>query len=119
LSVEEIEPNHADLEQSGGMLGIVARPLNRLVVTAHRILYPFLPPSPEISGSIDSLSVEATGGTTGGTAGDTTGRTTGGTTGGTTGNPTNGVPEPSTVLLSCLGLSCLGAASWRKWRARR
>jgi hypothetical protein len=41
-----------------------------------------------------------------------------GTTGGTTGGP-NGVPEPSTVLLSCLGLSCLGAASWRKWRARR
>jgi hypothetical protein len=27
-------------------------------------------------------------------------------------------PEPSTLLLSFLGLSGLGAASWRRWRAR-
>ncbi len=33
------------------------------------------------------------------------------------GNPQNS-PEPSTLLLSFLGLSGLGAASWRKWRAR-
>lgn len=32
--------------------------------------------------------------------------------------PTNNSPEPSTLLLSLLGLSGLGAASWRKWRAR-
>jgi hypothetical protein len=33
--------------------------------------------------------------------------------------PPNDAPEPSTVLLSCLGLSCLGAASWRKWKSGR
>jgi hypothetical protein len=29
----------------------------------------------------------------------------------------NGTPEPSTVVLSYLGLSGLGMASWRRWRA--
>jgi hypothetical protein len=28
------------------------------------------------------------------------------------------MPEPSTVVLSLMGLSCAGLASWRKWRAR-
>jgi hypothetical protein len=34
------------------------------------------------------------------------------------GGPPQNSPEPSTLLLSFLGLSGLGAASWRKWRAR-
>jgi hypothetical protein len=34
------------------------------------------------------------------------------------GGPT-GSPEPSSLVLSFLGLSGLGAASWRKWRQRR
>ncbi len=29
---------------------------------------------------------------------------------------TTNTPEPSAMLLSCLGLSVLGMASWRKWR---
>jgi hypothetical protein len=29
-----------------------------------------------------------------------------------------GAPEPSTLVLSFLGVTVLGAASWRKWRAR-
>jgi hypothetical protein len=33
--------------------------------------------------------------------------------------PPNDAPEPSTVLLSCVGLSLLGAGSWRKWKAGR
>jgi hypothetical protein len=33
--------------------------------------------------------------------------------------PPNHMPEPSTVLLSCIGLSALGMASWRKWKAGR
>jgi hypothetical protein len=28
-------------------------------------------------------------------------------------------PEPSTALLACLGGSCLGLTSWRKWRRSR
>jgi hypothetical protein len=32
--------------------------------------------------------------------------------------PAGQAPEPSTLLLSCLGLSGLGMAGWRKWRAR-
>jgi hypothetical protein len=31
----------------------------------------------------------------------------------------NPVPEPGTLLLSCLGMSCLGVASWRKRRAQK
>jgi hypothetical protein len=30
--------------------------------------------------------------------------------------PTGQAPEPSTLLLSCMGLLGLGAASWKKWR---
>lgn len=33
--------------------------------------------------------------------------------------PPNDVPEPSTMLLSALGLSMFGMASWRKWKAAR
>jgi hypothetical protein len=33
--------------------------------------------------------------------------------------PTGNAPEPSTLLLSALGLSSLGMAGWRKWRRRR
>jgi hypothetical protein len=33
--------------------------------------------------------------------------------------PTRPTPEPSTLLLSCLGMSCLGVASWRKRRANK
>jgi hypothetical protein len=33
--------------------------------------------------------------------------------------PSHGTPEPSTLLLSCLGLSALGLAGWRKWRQRQ
>ncbi len=43
--------------------------------------------------------------------------TGGGPTGGDTGGTQNS-PEPSALLLSFLGLSGLGAASWRRWRAR-
>jgi hypothetical protein len=43
--------------------------------------------------------------------------TGGGPTGGG-GGGTLSSPEPSTLLLSFLGLSGLGAASWRRWRAR-
>jgi hypothetical protein len=35
------------------------------------------------------------------------------------GPPSNGTPEPSTMVLAGLGLSFLGAASWRKRRGRR
>lgn len=39
---------------------------------------------------------------------------------GTGGGPgPNGTPEPSTMVLSFLGLSGLGMASWRRWRARK
>ena len=40
----------------------------------------------------------------------------GGTNGG---GPPQNSPEPSTMLLSCLGLSCMGASAWRKRRARK
>jgi hypothetical protein len=36
--------------------------------------------------------------------------------GGGGGGPPPNAPEPSTLLLSCLGLSGLGLARWRKWR---
>jgi hypothetical protein len=32
--------------------------------------------------------------------------------------PPGNAPEPSTLLLSCLGLSGLGMAGWRKWRGQ-
>jgi len=54
-----------------------------------------------------AFTMPGTGGTSGG--GDTGG--TGGTSGGT-----QQTPEPSTMLLSCLGLSAMGAAAWRKRR---
>jgi PEP-CTERM motif len=38
-------------------------------------------------------------------------------TGGGGGN--NNAPEPSTLLLSCLGLAGTGLAGWRQWRQRR
>jgi hypothetical protein len=39
---------------------------------------------------------------------------------GTGGGPgPSGSPEPSTMVLSFLGLSGLGMASWRRWRARK
>jgi hypothetical protein len=34
-------------------------------------------------------------------------------------DPDRPTPEPSTLVLSCLGMSFLGAASWRKRRARK
>jgi hypothetical protein len=34
------------------------------------------------------------------------------------GGGTGQAPEPSTLLLSCLGLSGMGLAGWRKWRQR-
>jgi hypothetical protein len=34
------------------------------------------------------------------------------------GGTSDNLPEPSTMLLSAFGLTCLGAASWRKRRAR-
>ena len=33
-----------------------------------------------------------------------------------TGNNGGDTPEPSTLVLSCLGVSFLGAAGWRKWK---
>jgi hypothetical protein len=33
--------------------------------------------------------------------------------------PAGNAPEPSTLLLSCLGLAGTGLAGWRKWRHRR
>jgi hypothetical protein len=36
----------------------------------------------------------------------------------TGGGGTGQAPEPSTLLLSCLGLSGMGLAGWRKWRQR-
>ncbi|HXG08152.1 MAG TPA: PEP-CTERM sorting domain-containing protein [Gemmataceae bacterium] len=33
--------------------------------------------------------------------------------------PPNDTPEPSTVVLSGLGLSLFGAVGWRRWKARR
>lgn len=41
------------------------------------------------------------------------------THGGGGGGGTQHAPEPSTLLLSCLGLSSLGLAGWRKWWQRR
>jgi hypothetical protein len=46
----------------------------------------------------------------------TPGQSSGG--GGPTGGGPQPSPEPSTLLLSFLGLSGLGAATWRRWRAR-
>jgi len=40
------------------------------------------------------------------------------TGGGGGGGGTGQAPEPSTLLLSCLGLSGMGLAGWRKWRQR-
>jgi hypothetical protein len=50
-------------------------------------------------------------------AGSTSGG--GGTTGGGGGPPVDNNPEPSTALLTCLGASFLGLASWRKWKRAR
>jgi hypothetical protein len=33
--------------------------------------------------------------------------------------PPASAPEPSTLLLSCIGLSGVGLAAWRKWRGRK
>jgi hypothetical protein len=41
------------------------------------------------------------------------------TTGGGGGGGGGNAPEPSTLLLSCLGLAGTGLAGWRKWRQRR
>jgi hypothetical protein len=41
------------------------------------------------------------------------------TGGGGGGGGNNQAPEPSTLLLSCLGLAGTGLAGWRKWRQRR
>jgi hypothetical protein len=40
-------------------------------------------------------------------------------TGGGGGGGNNNAPEPSTLLLSCLGLAGAGMAGWRKWRQRK
>lgn len=42
-----------------------------------------------------------------------------GPTGGGTGGGTQHAPEPSTLVLSALGLSSLGLVGWRKWRHGR
>jgi hypothetical protein len=42
----------------------------------------------------------------------------GGGGGGGGGGGTGQAPEPSTLLLSCLGLGGLGLAGWRKWRRK-
>jgi hypothetical protein len=44
------------------------------------------------------------------------GGTSSGNNGGDNSSPS---PEPSTMLLSCLGVSCLGLSAWRKRRARK
>jgi hypothetical protein len=81
-------------------------------------------PDPGSVGSIGALvdvngGIGVTGGGTGGTGGGSSGGTGGGTGGGNGGGDGGGnTPEPSTLLLACLGMSSLGLASWRK-RARR
>src|SRR5262249_54254063 len=49
------------------------------------------------------------------TIGTVTGRQGGGP-GGDQGGTTSDSPEPTTLVLSCLGLTCLGASAWRKRR---
>jgi PEP-CTERM motif-containing protein len=77
-------------------------------------------PDPGSVGSIGAfVDVGASSGAGTGTVGGTTGGTVGngGGNGGGDGGGGNS-PEPSTLLLACLGMSSLGLASWRK-RARR
>src|SRR5262249_59978543 len=69
------------------------------------------PPGPPGSANPGSISahVDVAAGPNGG----------GGGGGGGGGPPVNPAPEPSTLALSGLGLSCLGIASWRKRRRNR
>lgn len=55
------------------------------------------------------------GGTGGGTGGGNGGGNGGGTGGGNGGGGSNNAPEPSTMVLSCLGVALFGAGGWRKW----
>jgi hypothetical protein len=66
----------------------------------------FAPPGPPAASNAGSISANV--------AVDQT--TSGGGTGGGTGG--GHAPEPSTLLLSCLGLSSLGLGGWRKWRQK-
>jgi hypothetical protein len=64
------------------------------------------------TGSISAhLSVQPEGPVGGGSGG--------GGSGGSTPPPAQGAPEPSTLLLACLGLSALGLAGWRRWARAR
>ncbi len=69
-----------------------------------------------LGGYISVTGTNSGGGGTGGGGGGDGGGGSGGGGGGGGGGPSN-TPEPSTMLLSCLGLSCLGASAWRKRRA--
>jgi hypothetical protein len=79
----------------------------------------FSNPNSQNNGSIGGVMYAQTG-TGGGGPGPTGGGPgpTGGGPGPNGGGPgPNGSPEPSTLVMSFLGLSGLGLASWRKWRA--
>jgi len=67
-----------------------------------------------ITVTIDQFAHPTTGSTNNGSIGaEITAQVASGDGGGP-----RGTPEPSTLLLSFLGVSGLGAASWRRWRAR-
>ena len=68
------------------------------------------PPSASLAGSIGATVAYSTSSSTGG-GGDTGG--------GNTGGGPHDNPEPSTLVLSFLGLTGLGAASWRRRQAAR
>jgi hypothetical protein len=70
-----------------------------------------------ISVTLDPFAHPTTGSTNNGSIGaEVTAKTIGGAGGGPGVSPAS--PEPSGLVLSFLGLSGVGAASWRRWRAR-
>jgi hypothetical protein len=69
----------------------------------------YSPPGPPTASNAGSIGahVDVTAGTSGGGGGDN---------GGGSGGGISETPEPTSLVLSCFGLSALGAASWRKRR---
>jgi hypothetical protein len=73
-----------------------------IVLGGHRYVVtigPYAPPGPPSASNAGTISAHIAVDEDGQQGGDT--------------------PEPSTLLLSCMGISFLGAASWRKWKQKK